>query len=376
MTIVEPTCTRFTEGEPFDFGTHANDFLLKREHALATETFLVRVPGRGSVPAHTHTDMEQTFIFISGYGTAILSRDEETRTFQCEPGTVVFVPTGWEHSVVAESPEGVRYVTVNAFIPGVERIGQTATGHAEAVADAFPEPTLRGPLSGTEIFRTAENSYIFRSGTWVPDDFGSLESTARRLPSRYRVQRIGPFEVACSVVPAQAEFTLAHADAVFNAVDADLHVFVEGSQSPLSVKSPSEGSDIDLLIAVPDRDGLASAQRASDAIEKVCADLSAPVAIGFILESWLKLPAFYSAVSLDPESDDRRWWSAAESERLAEAEARLRRGLRLLEDPQAVQEIFETTLAAHGLPPEKVLEWRIGPRWQGLRAPEGLDGSR
>jgi hypothetical protein len=57
---------RSTDGEVFDFGTHANDFLVRREESLATETFLVRVPGGGAVPAPVHNDMEQTFVFISG----------------------------------------------------------------------------------------------------------------------------------------------------------------------------------------------------------------------------------------------------------------------------------------------------------------------
>ncbi|MGH3996392.1 MAG: hypothetical protein ACRDTJ_02885 [Pseudonocardiaceae bacterium] len=66
--------TRSTDGEVFDFGTHANDFLVRREESLATETFLVRVPGGGAVPEHVHTDMEQTFMFVSGVGEATLSR--------------------------------------------------------------------------------------------------------------------------------------------------------------------------------------------------------------------------------------------------------------------------------------------------------------
>lgn len=373
MTDIEPTCVHFSEGEPFDFGTHANDFLLKRENSLATETFLVRVPGRGSVPAHTHTDMEQTFVFISGQGTAVLSKGPERRTFQCSPGSVVFVPTGWEHSVIAESPEGVRYITVDAFVPGVERIGETAIGHVEEVADAFPEPTRRGRLSSTEIFRTAENSYNWHSGALVSNDFGSLVSTAWRLPSRYRVDRVGPFEIVRSVVPMSSVFTLAEADAVFNAADADVELFVEGSQSPLSAKAPSRGSDIDLLIAVDNEDGLAEAHRALGLIEKVCEGLSSSVSIGIVLKSWLQMPGFYSAVALDPVSADRRWWSATESERLAEAETRLRRGLEFLEDANAVRDLFGVTLKTAGLKADKVLEWRISPRWRGLEAPEGID---
>ncbi|MGH3935248.1 MAG: glycosyltransferase, partial [Pseudonocardiaceae bacterium] len=67
-----PVHARSTDGEVFDFGTHANDFLVRREESLATETFLVRVPGGGAVPEHVHTDMEQTFVFVSGVGEATL----------------------------------------------------------------------------------------------------------------------------------------------------------------------------------------------------------------------------------------------------------------------------------------------------------------
>ncbi|MBV9160853.1 MAG: hypothetical protein JO309_01190 [Pseudonocardiales bacterium] len=49
-----PVHARSTDGEVFDFGTHANDFLVRREESLATETFLVRVPGGGAVPEHVH----------------------------------------------------------------------------------------------------------------------------------------------------------------------------------------------------------------------------------------------------------------------------------------------------------------------------------
>src|ERR1044072_2932848 len=93
-----PIHAKVTAGEPFDFGTHANDFLGSREHALATETFLVRVPGGGAVPEHVHSDMEQTFVFLSGVGRATLTKHDEIRSFHCVPGDTVFVPTGWHHS--------------------------------------------------------------------------------------------------------------------------------------------------------------------------------------------------------------------------------------------------------------------------------------
>lgn len=133
-----PVHARSTDGEVFDFGTHANDFLVRREESLATETFLVRVPGSAAVPEHVHADMEQTFLFVSGVGEARLSRDgEQARRFCCVPGDVVFVPTGWRHTVLAHSIEGLVYLTVNSFVPGADRVGASAVAHAVAVQPSF-----------------------------------------------------------------------------------------------------------------------------------------------------------------------------------------------------------------------------------------------
>jgi quercetin dioxygenase-like cupin family protein len=74
-----------------------------------TETFLVRVPGGGGVPEHVHTDMEQTFGFVSGVRETTLSRGgEQARRFGCVPGDVVFVPAGWRHTVLAQSVAGFQ----------------------------------------------------------------------------------------------------------------------------------------------------------------------------------------------------------------------------------------------------------------------------
>ncbi len=133
-----PVHARSTDGEVFDFGTHANDFLVRREESLVTKTFLVRVPGGGAVPEHVHTDMEQTFLFVSGVGEATLSRSgQQTRRFGCVPGDVVFVPVGWRHTVLAQSVEGVVYLTVNSFVPGADRLGTSAVAHAVAVQPSF-----------------------------------------------------------------------------------------------------------------------------------------------------------------------------------------------------------------------------------------------
>lgn len=81
-----PLRARITAGEAYDFGTHFNDFLVKREQSRATEVFLVRVAGRGNVPPHAHHDMEQTFVFTSGVATVRLWRGKEQRELRCRPG--------------------------------------------------------------------------------------------------------------------------------------------------------------------------------------------------------------------------------------------------------------------------------------------------
>jgi tetrameric-type glycyl-tRNA synthetase beta subunit len=347
-----PVHARSTDGEVFDFGTHANDFLVRREESLATETFLVRVPGGGAVPAPVHNDMEQTFVFISGVGEATLSRDgEQARRFGCVPGDVVFVPAGWRHTVLAQSVEGLVYLTVNSFVPGAERVGASAVAHAVTVQPSFrasghaPGAAHAEPLA---IFRSAETAFRVDEGgrrMW-PRDFTALDTTLRQDPNTYRVRRLGPFEYVKSVTARPRILTTELADRLFAAASGHLPVLVEGSQSPISVKAPCEESDLDLLVAVQSGDELTLARKVPDGLAAQQDHVPVPLSLGVVHARWLDLPNFYSALSLDPAAPDRRWWTAADPDRLGEATRRIRRGLDLLQDPDTVRSVLAEAQAA------------------------------
>ncbi|MGH3694039.1 MAG: cupin domain-containing protein [Pseudonocardiaceae bacterium] len=366
-----PVHARSTDGEVFDFGTHANDFLIRREESLATETFLVRVPGGGAVPEHVHTDMEQTFVFVSGVGEATLSRGEEqTRRFVCVPGDVVFVPAGWRHTVLAHSVEGLVYLTVNSFVPGADRIGASAVAHAEAVQPSFrataeaPQAAYAEPLA---IFRSAETAFRLDEGSrrmW-PRDFTALDTTLRRDPNTYRVRRLGPFEYVKPVTARPRILSTELADRLFAAASGHLPVLVEGSQSPISVKAPCEESDLDILVAVESGDDLTLARKVLDSLAEQMDHVPVPLSLGVVHARWLNLPNFYSALSLDPAAPDRQWWTATDPDRLCEATRRIRRGLNLLREPHTVRGMLTRSLEVAGRGTEQIGEWRLIPRWSG-----------
>lgn len=373
-----PVFARFTTGEPFDFGTHANDFLLGREHAHATETFLVRVPGLGEVPEHLHTDMEQTFVFLSGVGEAALRRDgEEPVRHTCFPGDMLFVPTGWRHTVAASTIEGVSYLTVNAFLPAAERVGDSAVAHATIAHAGFQDqgPVKQQPQPATEppdalaVFRTAEAMFLPDTSSrraW-PQDFTAPRATLDREPDRYRLRRIGPFEYVKTVTPAPRVLTEELADALFHATGRRLPVYVEGSQSPLSVKQPCSESDLDILLAIDSADQLELVDGTLDDLRDAADHTPVPLSFGVVHHDWLRLPSFYSALSLDPTSPDRRWWRATAPERVAEAARRTQEGLAQFDDLTGLRDLLARSLAVTGHGDDNIDEWRVIPRWQGYR---------
>jgi mannose-6-phosphate isomerase-like protein (cupin superfamily) len=354
-----------TAGERFDFGTHCNDFLVAREAALATEVFTVSVPGGGCVPLHVHPDMEQTFLFLSGVGEAFLARGGAERRCVCRPGDVLFVPTGWHHQVSAPGPEGVLYLTVNAFVPQVARIGGTALGHAKIADEGFDRTTAAAAAPGAlEVARCAEARFRPDAGgarVW-PDD-GPLDATLTRPPGSYRVRRLGPFEYATPVTPVPRLLDAALADEL-HALAGGLPAFAEGSQSPLSAKPPHAGSDLDVLLAVSSPDDLSAARAAVDRLAQFARQRDLPLSPAVIHPCWLTLPGFYSAVDLNPASSERQWFTASAEQRLREAARRQQESLARLEHPEQVADLLAQSLATAGRT-DTVQEWRITPRWQG-----------
>lgn len=362
-----PVHRRLTDGEVYDFGTHANDFLVRREQALATEVFTVRVPGARAVPEHVHTDMEQTFVFVSGVGTASLSRQGIRHTFTCRPGDTVFVPTGWHHTVAANSLEGVVYVCVNAFVPDQDRVGNTAIEHADIVAPQFPSAR---PVDSDQaelqvsVARCAEAAFTLTNDAAPRTaDFDAFDATLMHHPGSYRVRQVGPFIFPVSVEPLPRVFTAGGADLLHeNAKGLDL--FVEGSQSPIAVKEPTQGSDLDVLIAVTTPEELAQARELAGSLPAVLRHLDTEVSVGIVHADWLGLPGFYSALSVNPDSRDRVWWNRAPAERAAEAHRRVSAGLHALNEPGRAREILRQSLELLGQPVD-FNDFQITPRWRG-----------
>jgi mannose-6-phosphate isomerase-like protein (cupin superfamily) len=370
---IAPIHVSYTAGESFEFGSHSNDFLLRREQALATETFTVRVPGQGAVPEHVHTDMEQTFLFLAGVGEASLRRGDDVRSYTCRPGDMLFVPTGWHHTVAAAGIEGCVYVTVNAFLPECDRIGGSAIEHAEIAAAGFRTNTPVGPLPSADgldavaLLRCAEAAFRLDPGgvrMW-PQDFTAFDATLTGDPDTYRVRRLGPFEYVTPVMPVPRVLDTALADRLHHAAGGMLPVYVEGSQSPLSCKLPCAFSDLDVLLVVESAEDLPLAHKAIDALRVVRAEVPVPLSPGVVHAEWLALPNFYSALSLDPASLDRTWWTAEPEQCRSEAARRQREGLQLAHDPQYLSELLGRSLAVLDVGEPEIVEWRITPRWRG-----------
>ncbi|MEU1377951.1 cupin domain-containing protein [Streptomyces triculaminicus] len=365
---IAPVHLPYTQGAPFDFGSHTNDFLVHREGSLATEVFTVRVPGGGAVPEHVHPDMEQTFVFLSGVGEAVLRRDGEVHRYRCRGGDTLFVPTGWHHSVSAPGPDGCVYVTVNAFLPDADRIGDSAVAHAEIVAHAFRAagPPVAAAPDAVALSRCAEAAFrTDEAGRVWPQDFAAFDATLTGDPGTYRVARVGPFEYVTAVTPVARVLDEDLADLLHHAVDGTLPVYVEGSQSPLSVKTPCASSDLDVLLAVETAADLTTARKAVDALLAVQPEVPVPLSPGVVHVGWLGLPNFYSALALDPASPDRTWWTAATRDRHREAARRQHEGLQLLRDDQRMRRLLQSSLAVLDQNTAAVSEWRTTPRWRG-----------
>lgn len=376
VTDATPISKAITSGDVYDFGTHCNDFLVKREQSHATEAFLVRVPSQGSVPPHVHTDMEQTFVFTAGVGTVVLWCGDERKSLRCRPGDLAFVPAGWWHTTVSESIEELTYLTVNAFLPSAEREGTTARDHADVARAGFSERSATGfdaesdssESSRVDLHRATETAFASNGGTVHPQHYQAFDATLLRDPSSYRVRRIGPFEYVRRVAPCARVMTVDIADTLAAVSDESLTVCVEGSQSPLSLKEPYAGSDLDLLVVIDVAEQLPAARSTVEKLTAMQDLVDVPVSPGIVHRSWLRLPGLYSAAELTSTSPDRRWWEATQAERFEEARRRIETAIRVLREPETLRAMRDQAFAL--LPvkmgTDELEEFRVVPRWLGM----------
>jgi quercetin dioxygenase-like cupin family protein len=373
-----PLSANVWNGERFTFPTHINEFLVRREDAKATEAFLVRVPPGGATHLHHHPDMEQTFFFLSGRAELVGGPESPYPPVRCEVGSVIHLPIGVPHSVRALSEFEVCYLCVNAF-PGDVPTEATSLAHAQAVVEhhAFqagserPSPGPGGEralLDLSELFTTfppagRPQAYSLAEVT-LPPEAGASE---------YRVQTVGPFQLCVRVTPSrQARLSLAALDELVAGIELPPGVSfaISGSQSPLSVKLPCEGSDVDLLLVVgPACERPAEVSRWMAAVQARAARRGIKVSPGVVLDAWLQLPGFYEVLGFS-SPEERRWWSASAQETLAEATARLRRAEAVVASHEAVEDILEQTLRRFGLEDlrSSVASFSVTPRWRSIDA--------
>jgi hypothetical protein len=107
------------------------------------------------------------------------------------------------------------------------------------------------------------------------------------------------------------------------------------------------------------------ARKVLDGLAEQMDHVPVPLSLGVVHACWSDLPNFYSALSLDPAAPDRRWWIAANPDRLDEATRRIRRGLDLLQNPDTVRGLLVRSLETAGRGTEQIGEWRLIPRWSG-----------
>lgn len=200
------------------------------------------------------------------------------------------------------------------------------------------------------------------------ENYEAFDATLLRDPSTYRVRRVGPFEYVMDVEPRPRVITPEVAEGLAAASNGALPLYVEGSQSPLSLKEPYSGSDVDLLVGIDAPDQLPAARAVVEKLTAMQDQIEAPLSPGIVHRPWLALPGLYSAVSLAADSPDRWWWHATPEARFAEARRRITDGLELLADQDAVSVMRDQALGFLPDPvgPERLRECRLVPRWLGL----------
>lgn len=128
----------YKKGKRFDFGTHINEFLIPREKAKSSETFLVIINPKKSTHLHKHPDMEQVFFVTKGRGVLWTKTKKALggklkKRCDIKFGDVLFIPINDWHQISCTSKERLEYLCFNAFPSGHLPGEPTALAHAAHV---------------------------------------------------------------------------------------------------------------------------------------------------------------------------------------------------------------------------------------------------
>jgi len=124
------------KGKRFEFESHINEFLIPREKARASETFLVIIKPKRCTHSHKHPDMEQTFYVTRGRGTIFTKiKGKERKQCDIKLGDIVFIPLNNWHRIECTGTVNLEYVCFNAFPKGFLRGETTSVSHAVNVVN-------------------------------------------------------------------------------------------------------------------------------------------------------------------------------------------------------------------------------------------------
>jgi mannose-6-phosphate isomerase-like protein (cupin superfamily) len=75
-----------------------------------SQVVLMTIPPGGEIGNEVHDNVDQTFVFVEGNGTAIISGE----TTPVHAGTLAFVPAGTEHNFLNSGSTPLRLCTIYA----------------------------------------------------------------------------------------------------------------------------------------------------------------------------------------------------------------------------------------------------------------------
>ncbi|HZC04253.1 MAG TPA: cupin domain-containing protein [Ktedonobacterales bacterium] len=103
-----------------------------------SQVVLMSIPAGGEIGAETHDTVDQTLVFVSGEGEAILDGNRQP----VKANTLCFVPAGTRHNFVNTGAEPLQLYTVYAPPQHAPGVTQHTKADADA-AEAAEQPTQR-----------------------------------------------------------------------------------------------------------------------------------------------------------------------------------------------------------------------------------------
>ncbi len=123
-----------TDTTRYRFPTHANELVMDRAEAVASESFIsVMEPGEAP-PLHKHDDTEQVFFVLSGRGRVEIGEGAEDQG-EIGPGDLVRIPPGTLHRVPCVGDEPLRYLVVDCFPGGRPTHEPTWESHVRVICE-------------------------------------------------------------------------------------------------------------------------------------------------------------------------------------------------------------------------------------------------